>query len=152
MDVALPSSSSSRSRGSRIRLNVQRLAVSLLVAACLIGLFWGLSQARNELSSIPTTIESLSPVPGAQTVPAQSSITAVLHFGQVGALIIDGNEIPDDQLTFVRATGTLTFTPGPGRDLERLPGGVRRATVVYWPAIGSREANGREYTWSFTVN
>ena len=124
----------------------------MIVATALIGLIWGLSQARNELTSIPTTIESLNPVPGAETVPAQSSVTAVLHFGQVGALIIDGREIPDDQISFVRATGTITFTPGPGKDLERLPGGVRRATVVYWPSVGSREANAREYTWSFTVN
>ena len=100
---------------------------------------------------MPVEVEGLNPLPNAQTVPNQSTITADLQFGMVGVLIIDGREIPDDQVNYVRATGELSFTPGDGQELARLPGGPIRATVIYWPEQGTRETNAREFSWPFTV-
>ena len=132
-------------------VQLRRLLVALIVAGALVGVVWGFSQSTAPVRSMPEEVEALSPLPGAQTVPNQSTITADLQFGMVGVLIIDGKEIPDDQVRYVRATGELSFTPGEEKELIRLPGGPRRATVIYWPEQGTRETNAREFSWTFTV-
>ena len=149
--AALPSASPPSDRPKGFVLQIRRLLVALLVAVALFGVYWGFSQSTTPVRSMPEAVEALSPVPGAQTVPNQSTVTADLQFGTVGVLIIDGKEIPDDQAHYVRATGELSFTPGDGKDLVRLPGGPRLATVIYWPEQGSRELNAHEFSWSFTV-
>ena len=153
--AALPPASSptappsDRPRG--VVVHIRRLLVALLVAGALVAMVWGFSQSTSPVRSMPEAVETLSPLPGAQTVPNQSSVTADLQFGMVGVLIIDGKEIPDDQVHYVRATGELSFTPGEGKELARLPGGPRRATVIYWPEQGTRETDAREFSWAFTV-
>ena len=149
--AALPSASPPSDRPKGFVLQIRRLLVALLVAVALFGVYWGFSQSTTPVRSMPEAVEALSPVPGAQTVPNQSTVTADLQFGMVGVLIIDGKEIPDDQAHYVRATGELSFTPGAGQDLVRLPGGPRLATVIYWPEQGSRDLNAHEFSWSFTV-
>ena len=148
---ASPPTAPPSDRPKGVVVQIRRLLVALLVAGALVGVVWGFSQSTSPVRSMPEAVEALSPVPGAQTVPNQSTITADLQFGMVGVLIIDGKEIPDDQAHYVRATGELSFTPGEGKDLARLPGGPRRATVIYWPEQGTRETNAREFSWVFTV-
>ena len=148
---ASPPTAPPSDRPKGVVVQIRRLLVALLVAGALVGVVWGFSQSTSPVRSMPEAVEALAPVPGAQTVPNQSTITADLQFGMVGVLIIDGKEIPDDQAHYVRATGELSFTPGEGKELVRLPGGPRRATVIYWPEQGTREANAREFSCVFTV-
>ena len=148
---ASPPTAPPSDRPKGVVVQIRRLLVALLVAGALVGVVWGFSQSTSPVRSMPEAVEALSPVPGAQTVLNQSTITADLQFGMVGVLIIDGKEIPDDQAHYVRATGELSFTPGEGKDLARLPGGPRRVTVIYWPEQGTRETNAREFSWVFTV-
>ena len=138
-------------RPKGVVVQIRRLLVALIVAGALGGIYWGFSQSTEPVRSMPEAVEALNPVPGAQTVPNQSTVTVDLQFGMVGVLIIDGKEIPDDQANYVRATGELSFTPGDGKELVRLPGGPRVATVIYWPEQGSRETDAREFSWRFTV-
>ena len=149
--AALPSASPPSDRPKGIVAQLRRLLVALVVAGALVGVVWGFSQSETPVRTLPVEVEGLNPVLGAQTVPNQATVTADLQFGMVGVLIIDGREIPEDQDTYVRATGELSFTPGVGQEFTRLPGGPIRATVIYWPEQGSRETNAREFSWTFTV-
>jgi hypothetical protein len=129
-----------------------RIAIGLLVLGCLVGVTWGFGSTKNQTEGqLPSSIESVSPVNNALTVPAQSTITVNLKFGYDADLIIDGVEIPRDQTKYDKATAELRFTPGPDKDLKVLPGGTRRAMIVYWPLTGTREANGEIYQWTFSV-
>jgi hypothetical protein len=100
----------------------------------------------------PVGLEAVDPIPEAQTVPAQTIIRADLEFGYEGALILNGREIPADQTKLEVSTGLLTFTPASGNDYALLPGSVVRMTVEYWPLKGTRKADGRAFSWSFTVS
>lgn len=132
---------------------VARIAVALLVAGCLVGVVWGFGSGANQTGKpLPKEIEMVDPVQNALTVPSQSSITVDLKFGYDAALLLDGVEIPLDQTTYEKATAVLRFTPGPGKDLRELPGGLRSATVVYWPVTGDRETNGQAFSWTFSIN
>jgi hypothetical protein len=129
-----------------------RIAIGLLVVGCLVGVTWGFGSAKNQTSGqLPTSIEAVSPVDNALTVPGQSTISVDMKFGFDATLIIDGVEIPRDQTSYDPGTAVLRFTPGPDKDLKLIPGGVRRAMVVYWPVSGTRDANGQIYQWTFTV-
>ena len=100
----------------------------------------------------PVGLEAVDPIPEAQTVPAQTIIRADLEFGYEGAFILNGREIPADQTKLESSTGVLTFTPASGNEYTLLPGSVVRMTVEYWPLKGTREADGRAFSWSFTVS
>jgi hypothetical protein len=100
----------------------------------------------------PVGLEAVDPIPEAQTVPAQTIIRADLEFGYDGAFLLNGREIPADQVKLERSTGLLTFTPAAGNDYTLLPGSVVRMTVEYWPIKGTRSADGRAFSWSFTVS
>jgi hypothetical protein len=129
-----------------------RIAIGLLVVGCLVGVTWGFGSAKNQTAGqLPKSIEAVSPVDNALTVPGQSTISVDMKFGFDAALVIDGVEIPRDQTVYDAGTAVLRFTPGPEKDLKLLPGGVRRVMVIYWPLSGTQEANGQIYQWTFTV-
>ena len=100
----------------------------------------------------PVGLEAVDPIPEAQTVPAQTIIRADLEFGYEGAFTLNGREIPADQTKLEKSTGLLSFTPATGNDYDVLPGSVVRMTVEYWPLSGTREKDGRAFSWSFTVS
>ncbi len=149
----LPAAKTSQTnRRLRIPQKLKSLLVAFVVAFCLVQI--GIALNDNDAvdpAKPPAALENVDPVRGAQTVPAQSTITADLQFGFQGALIVNGLEIPDDQVEYTRATGTLTFTPGAGKEYKLLPGGEVRVIVEFWPEQGTREADGEQYAWSFNV-
>ena len=101
---------------------------------------------------------------------AQSQVVVDLEEGYEGRLTIDDVAFPTmrmEDLTndavepgeqvdipagvvFEPGNDTLTFTPGPGIDIEAFDDGVHRVTVVYWPAERG-DAAARSYSWSFNV-
>lgn len=130
-----------------------RFITGAVVIAALGGLVYTFTTTETRVErSYPDHLESVTPENAAQNVPAQSAITADLEFGYSGALIVNGREIPQDQVQEVVATGELRFTPGEAKDIRRLPGGGVNVTVVYWPTRGSRETDAMSYQWVFNVN
>jgi hypothetical protein len=122
------------------------------VALCLYGIIWAFGAAQTDPAvKLPAQIEALNPVQDAQTVPGQSTVTVDFVFGITGELNIDGIDIPADESVYEKSQAMLSFSPGVGRTLEVLPGGLRRATVYYWPVGTTREAAGRAFSWTFTV-
>jgi hypothetical protein len=104
--------------------------------------------------SYPDGIDSVDPLPKALTVPAQSTVKVDLSFGYDGALVINGREIPIDQINreAVKNTGVFLFTPAEGSEFRLLPGPLVTAKVIFWPVTSTRAKDGQEFEWTFSVN
>ena len=120
------------------------VAVNLLVAAVVIG-------GRDERPALPANIEAVVPEPGSGML-AQDAIGADLVDTFTGVLLIDGVEIPEDQLQINRPLGEVGFRPGEGKEIVRLEEGLHSATIVYWPQDRSREDSAKSFTWSFRAH
>ena len=118
----------------------------------------------------PEAVESVTPVPNAVQVLAQSSVIVDLQVGYTGILVINGVELetvnldeigslsaePGQQIdlppvtVFEPGNATLTFSPRRGATIERFPTGVQEVTVIYWPILEGPQRADR-YTWTFNV-
>jgi hypothetical protein len=123
----------------------------LLLAANII-VIAGLNQKPNTEGVLPTTIEAggLQPAPG-DVVSPQTTIGVNLRNDLQGFLEFDGAPIPLDQLETQPTEGIIQFTPGPDKDLTRLPQGSHTVTVVYWPRAQKQSEGTSAYTWKFSV-
>ena len=119
------------------------VAINLLVAATIIG-------GSEDGPELPSTIESVIPTPGAGIL-AQDDVGADLLDTYTGVLLIDGVELPEDQLRINLPLGEVGFRPGPGKDITRLEEGLHSATIVYWPQDRSREV-AKSFTWQFRAH
>ena len=156
----------------------QRVLVSLIIAAGLVGIGYGLITATTGDGSadLPTGIERIDPVRSAVQVPAQTPIFVDLEAGYTGELTLDGFTIPTASLNGVGVTGetlplpapgqevsvpvtatvyepgnaTLTFTPRSGAPVESLAQGVHTVSVRYWKIVDG-PGTSRTYSWTFNV-
>jgi hypothetical protein len=95
-------------------------------------------------------VENLIPRRNAQ-VPQQSSIGIDLVTGWDGALIVDGVEIPREQLVLTPEIGLIEFTPGDGQAVEELATGENCVTAVIWRLSDGRGVDDRTIPWCFEV-
>jgi hypothetical protein len=98
--------------------------------------------------TLPSAIDSVTPAPG-ELVRLQDTIGADLRDDLTGVLVLDGAEIPEDQLERVVPLAQVTFRPGPQQDLEKLEAGEHTLVVLYWPQGKARPAHPGSYSWSF---
>ena len=97
----------------------------------------------------PTAVQTVSPRPG-ELIRLQDTITADLRDGLTGVLLIDGAEVPLDQLEIVRPLSQISFRPGADKDLIRFEPGEHAATVLFWVGTqNERPANVGSYSWRF---
>jgi hypothetical protein len=132
-----------------------RVAIVITMLAVVIGLVaLGLQRSDTDTRSeriYPTAVETVSPRPG-ELIRPQDTITADLRDGLTGVLLIDGVEVPLDQLEIVKPLSQISFRPGPGKDLEKFQPREYTATVLYW--IGTqadRPSKVGSYSWPFRV-
>jgi hypothetical protein len=126
-----------------------RIGVSVLLAGAFAALYVAFVSAKDPEPSTtqPAAVVSFEPADGS-TVLRQSRIVAQLRSGLVGVLVVDGTEIPEDQLEHLEGSNWVGFTPGPGTEIGALKPGQRCATVVYWePAAGRRTAERFRWCW-----
>jgi hypothetical protein len=96
-------------------------------------------------------VEYLVPASGSQTV-RQAEIGIDLVPEWTALLVINGIEIPEDQLRRVDAQNQVFFTPGPGKDIEQLEAGVVQVTALIWrPVAGETRDDAKPVRWSFQV-
>lgn len=119
------------------------LALNLFVAGFVI------ASRENDRVPIPSVIESVYPLPDTLSRPIET-IHADLDDLYTGVLIVDGIEIPEDQLQRQVPLGIVSFRPGKDREIERLDAGFHRVDVEYWSQEETREQS-RIYTWTFTT-
>jgi len=104
----------------------------------------------------PPQITVLEPNESDQLLP-QGEVGAQLQAGLTGQISIDGRAIPQDQTTLDPSLGTVTFDPGPGKDIEEFTKGGHTAVIEWWPVPirTAEEARAKSvyasYTWSFNV-
>jgi hypothetical protein len=98
--------------------------------------------------TLPSAVDSVTPAPG-ELVRLQDTIGADLRDDLTGVLVLDGAEIPEDQLERVIPLAQVTFRPGPDQDLEKLEPGEHTLVVLYWPQGKARPAHPGAYSWSF---
>jgi hypothetical protein len=129
-----------------LAVGVVALAVALFVVAALT-----LDEDDDAVpSGTGDFVEALIPADGSQ-IPSQSTIGIDLAPGWEGTLIVDGVEIPEDQLnTERRDLYRVEFTPGEGQVFESLPQGPQCVTAVVWEIAAGRE-DANNVSWCFEV-
>jgi hypothetical protein len=95
-------------------------------------------------------VENLIPRRNAQ-VPQQSNVGIDLVVGWDGTLVIDGVEIPREQLQLTPEIGLIEYTPAPGRAVEELQSGENCVTAVIWKVSEGRGVDDRSIPWCFDV-
>lgn len=123
------------------------MAVGVAGALGLLALGFTVSESGEK--ELPTAVQSITPSEGALISP-QGSVGADLADDHTGVLVIDGTEVPLDQLTIVEPLGQVYFRPGEGLSLSAFEAGTHRVSVVYWPKAQSREESSA-FTWQFRV-
>lgn len=118
------------------------VAVNLFVGGFII------ASRSTESQALPVEIEQVTPAPGSVISP-QDTVQADLDDSYTGVLIIDGKELPLDQLTIRPSLGQVSFRPGPELDITRFLPGLHIVRVVYWPQAESRRQS-RSFVWRFT--
>lgn len=126
------------------------IVVGGLLLAANVWIIAGISQRTNGPGALPSAIEEVFPQPG-DLVSPQSTIGVNLRDDLAGALQFDGIEIPKDQVVEQETVGIITFSPGPTRELTKLPQGNHSITVIYWSRSSTREKGATSYTWQFKV-
>lgn len=96
---------------------------------------------------LPAAVESVFPS-GGNLELRQTTIIADLASGYLGYLMLDGIELPPDQVRLVEGLNRLEFTPEPGGDIDLR--GRHCAAVVYWTVTQTRD-DGRAYRWCFNL-
>lgn len=155
----------------RRKIDVGLLVVSLIIAAALILIVWGMSFAVTGDDGIdrPDGVESVSPVENAVQVLHQDEVVVDLADGYEGVLIIDGIEIAvdrpgsaDDQpgtqqlsdptrTRFDPGNNVLSFRPAPGAPITEFVQGRHSVTLIYWEIQQGRGVEDKAYRWSFDV-
>lgn len=128
-----------------------RWAIVAVVAIAALNLVvFGLasSDTSPEGRTLPSTIDALTPPPG-ELIRLQDTVGADLRDDLTGVLLLDGVEIPEDQLERVVPLAIVSFRPGPDQDLERFEAGEHTLTVLHWEQGKPRPANPDSYSWSF---
>ena len=95
-------------------------------------------------------VEALIPRRDAQ-VPRQSRVGIDLAIGWEGTLVIDGVEIPADQLDVTPELGLIEYTPGDGKAVEELRPGQNCVSAVIWRSQDGRGVADRTVPWCFEV-
>jgi hypothetical protein len=95
-------------------------------------------------------VEDFFPERNAQ-VPQQSSVGIDLESDWTGTLVINGVEIPEDELQVTDELGLVQYTPGDGKAVEELRTGTNSVTAVVWPRSESRETASQNIVWTFEV-
>ncbi len=127
-----------------------------LVAVIALGLAF--ANPDGEAAELPEALESIHPQPGSQ-VSSIDSFEVDLPVGYVAELWIDFRgsgsadanwvRIPDNEITFVEATGVHSWRPGPDRLLDSWQPGRQRVRVVWDTISGLPDAGAHE--WAFRV-
>jgi hypothetical protein len=99
-------------------------------------------------ASLPTDIESISPANGA-LAGLVDDVTVNLADSYTGVLVIDGVEIPEDQLDRVEELGVITFRPGADKEFSRFRAGDNTVEVLYWLRTKPRPDKPARFGWRF---
>ena len=129
------------------------VAVTLLVVVNLFVFL--LNQSDTSPSSdkaLPADIQAVSPKPNELT-GLVDTVTVDLADQYTGVLVIDGIEIPEDQLDRVVGIQQVSFRPGPDKAISRFRAGDNTVVVKYWNGrLQDRPDTTFSYSWRFRAS
>ena len=128
------------------------ITLLLLLAGFLLW-YSGIRTAEPEDPTlVDSAVEFLIPNRGATAV-RQAEIGIDLAPGWTGVLIVNGVEIPEDQLRRVAAENQVFFRPAEGQEIEAFaPGRVAVTAIIWRPVDGETRESGRRFvSWEFRV-
>lgn len=96
-----------------------------------------------------SAVERLIPGRGDLAV-RQAQVGIDLAPGYTGVLLVNGTEIPEDQIERVEPLNEMYFTPREGNEIEAFEPGEVCVTAIYWRIGADREA-GDSTRWCFDV-
>ena len=129
----------------------RRIVLSVLVAAAVAALVYVATEPPgDDAPPLPDAVEAVSPAAGAQNL-RQTTIAADLVAGYTGYLLMDGVEVPRDDLQVVEALGQVILRPTEDSDYRVLQPGSHCATIVY-RRIGERLDQSSSYRWCFSLH
>ena len=135
--------------GYSTRFKVVAVAVLALAIAAFVGAYIATSGDDGQVAGSSDIVESQTPAPNSQ-VPQQSTVGIDLAPGWEGTLVLNGVEIPLDQLTLTPELAQVEYTPGEGKEVEELQTGRNCVSAVVWPIAEGRDA-ARQIPWCFEV-
>jgi hypothetical protein len=97
---------------------------------------------------LPAVAESITPADNELT-GLVDDVSVDLRNDQTGVLVINGVEIPEDQLSRIEELGVITFRPGPDQEFSRFIAGENTVVVRYWPRGEERPATPANFAWRF---
>jgi hypothetical protein len=135
------------------RFRIQFAALFAVAVGAIAIIIYGVFGTDDaELAVAPREIESYSPVDGAIET-SQTTISVDLIDNFTGALIVDGVEIPLDQIqSGATDIGVLVYRPTNDTVTGELQPGEHHVTVEYWPTTQPRESSSRSFRWTFRTS
>jgi hypothetical protein len=136
---------------------VRRLLAVLFVLACGAGLVYACSEVETDdgtddpAVSGDSGVERLIP-PRDSEILRQEAVGVDLEAGYTGVLVVNGVEIPEDQVDDdqLASTGVLTYTVGEDKFVERFEAGQNCVTAIVWRVEDTRD-DARSVSWCFNV-
>jgi hypothetical protein len=125
--------------------------VGALGLAAFILYFSLMAKADDPAPAHIAGIVRVFPVPGAVHL-RQDAFGAELEFGWEGRLEIDKRNIPDDQIDRIPGINRLSFTPGPGKEIEQLDEGRHCVDLYYWQTSLGADSVGPPRSWCFIAS
>jgi hypothetical protein len=128
------------------------VAVTLLVVLNLaILLFNQADTSPQGEKALPVDIQAVEPQPD-QITGLIDTVTVDLADQYTGVLVIDGVEIPEDQLERVIGIQTVSFRPGPDKIISRFRAGENTVIVKYWNGrLQDRPDKTYSFSWTFVA-
>jgi hypothetical protein len=136
---------------------LRRVLTTVVVVGCLVALAFTCSAIETDdgtndvATSGDSPVEQLIP-PRDSEILRQEAVGVDLRPGWTGVLIVNGVEIPEDQVDddALAATGVLTYTVGDEKAVERFDAGENCVTAEVWRVEDTR-ADSRSVSWCFNV-
>jgi hypothetical protein len=132
-----------------------RLLIAVMVATAGVALYAGVRATDTggedpvTVSGRPDVVEHLVPGAGDEVI-RQAELGVDLAPGYDGTLLVNGVEIPTEELRRVPEQNQVFFTPGKGKVVEQLNAGPNCATAIVWKASAGRgTADDQTFSWCF---
>jgi len=138
------------------RARLVRVATVVVVLVVLAGFTLAVRHAKTGDPEIqesgPSDVWELQQPANGDHVLRQAQIGIDLLPGWTGVLIVNGTEIPEDQLQRVPALYQVFFTPAEGAEIEQLPPGRNCVSAIVWRVESTRADAHSPIDWCFFVD
>ena len=130
----------------------RRILISLILTLSIVGMGWALGQTRTTPRFVyrDSAIRLIVPSEGDLDL-RQARIGVEMDPAWTGVLLVDGTEIPEDQVERVVGLNQIFYNPGPGKETGALAPGRHCATALVWRISQTRD-QGHPFSWCFNVH